>query len=108
MIIDYVIAVIVSLLLLAGSAFSFLAAVGLLRFPDVYSRMHAASKAGTVGSGLILIGFAIHARDSGSSARAILALLFLVMTAPVAAHLLARAASIIRDPPVKTAIRKSR
>src|SRR5690606_16047940 len=49
-----VITLCVAFLLVAGSVFSLLAAVGLLRFPDLYTRMHAASKAGTIGSGLLL------------------------------------------------------
>jgi len=106
--VEYLLAGLVCLLLVGGSLFSLLAAVGLLRFPDVYSRMHAASKAGTVGSGLILIGFALQAPDFGSAARAVAALLFLVTTAPVAAHILARAASLVRDPPAKYIGKKSR
>ena len=108
MIVEYVFAGLVCLFLVGGAVFSLLAAVGLLRFPDVYSRMHAASKAGTVGSGLILIGFAVQAPDFGSAARALAALLFLVTTAPVAAHILARAASQVRDPPAKFIGKQSR
>ncbi len=48
-------------LLLIGSVFSLLAAVGILRLPDLYTRMHAASKAGTMGSGLMLIAIAVNA-----------------------------------------------
>ena len=107
MIVEYLLAGLVCLLLVGGAVFSLLASLGLLRFPDVYSRMHAASKAGTVGSGLILIGFAVQAPDFGSAARALAALLFLVTTAPVAAHILARAASLVRDPPIKIIGRKN-
>ena len=52
---EYAIAILVSLLMLGGAFFAFAAAIGVLRLPDLYSRMHAASKAGTVGSGLLLL-----------------------------------------------------
>ena len=80
------------LLIIVGSVFTLAAAVGLIRLPDVYSRMHAASKAGTVGSGLMMIALAIVADDLATATRAIAGVIFFVLTAPVAAHLLARAA----------------
>lgn len=76
----------------AGSIFALLAAVGLLRLPDLYSRMHAASKAGVVGVGLILFAMALVSLDGAVALRALLGILFLVLTTPVSAHLLARAA----------------
>ena len=60
---DMLVAIAVSVLLVVGSLFSLLAALGLLRFPDLYTRMHAASKAGTVGSGLLLLAAGLHALD---------------------------------------------
>jgi multicomponent Na+:H+ antiporter subunit G len=79
-------------LVVVGAIFSLLAAVGIVRLPDVYSRMHAASKAGTVGSGLLLIALGLHALDGGTFMRAIAGVIFLLLTAPISAHLLARAA----------------
>jgi multicomponent Na+:H+ antiporter subunit G len=79
-------------LLIVGALFSFLAAIGILRLPDLYTRMHAASKAGTLGAGLALIAIAIYALDAAVALRALAGVTFLVLTAPVAAHLLARAA----------------
>jgi multicomponent Na+:H+ antiporter subunit G len=79
-------------LVVIGSAFSFLAALGILRLPDLYTRMHAASKAGPVGAGLMLLGVALVALDGAVMLRAILGILFLLLTTPVSAHLLARAA----------------
>ena len=61
----------VSILLVAGTVFSVLAALGLLRLPDVYTRMHAASKAGTVGSGLLLIAAGIGSQDPAILIRAL-------------------------------------
>lgn len=75
-----------------GSLFSLLAAIGILRLPDLLTRMHAASKAGLIGAGLIMIGIAIASGESAIVLRAVLGMLFLALTTPVSAHLLARAA----------------
>ena len=80
-----------SLLLLAGSVFSLLAAIGILRFPDFLTRTHAASKAGVVGGGLVLLAVGIVSLDAGIAVRAVMGIVFLVLTTPLAAHLLARA-----------------
>jgi multicomponent Na+:H+ antiporter subunit G len=79
-------------LLLVGSLLSAVAALGILRFPDVYTRLHAASKAGPLGAGLILLGVAFAAGDWAIAVRCVLGFLFLILTSPVSAHLLARAA----------------
>ena len=81
-----------ALLILSGSIFGLLAAVGMVRLPDLYTRMHAASKAGVVGAGLILLGTAIASGSGAIFLRALLGIVFLAMTTPVSAHLLARAA----------------
>lgn len=86
-----VINVLVGLLMVVGALFTLFAAMGILRFPDLYSRMHAASKAGVFGSGLILIGLALFAQDYTIVTRAFLAILFLILTTPISAHLLAKA-----------------
>lgn len=80
------------LIIIAGSIFGLLAAVGVLRLPDLYTRMHAASKAGTLGAGLMFAAIAIVAFDGAVILRAIAGFVFLLLTAPVSAHLLARAA----------------
>jgi len=80
-----------ALLLVAGSAFALIAALGIVRLPDLLTRMHAASKAGTAGSGLLLIAAAIHLDDWQTWAKALTAIVFFVLTAPVSAHLLAKA-----------------
>lgn len=77
-------------LLLLGSAFTLLAAIGVLRLPDLYTRMHAASKAGAVGGGLILLAVALVSFDGSVALRAIIGACFLLLTTPVSAHLLAR------------------
>ena len=80
------------ILLIIGAFFAMVAAIGIIRLPDVYSRMHAASKAGTVGSGLMIIALAVTAAGSGTPIRALAGVVFFLITAPIAAHLLARAA----------------
>ena len=86
--IDLVIAV----FLVLGGAFAAIAGLGLLRLPDVLIRMHASTKAGTLGVGLIVIGTAIHFGGLIVATKAALIILFLLLTAPVAAHLIGRAA----------------
>jgi multicomponent Na+:H+ antiporter subunit G len=83
--------ILAGIMILIGAIFSLGAVLGLLRFPDVYSRMHAASKAGTLGAGLMLLAIAIHANDISIVTRAFAAIIFLLLTAPISAHLLARA-----------------
>ncbi|HTO26993.1 MAG TPA: monovalent cation/H(+) antiporter subunit G [Devosia sp.] len=79
------------LMLLLGALFSLIAAIGVLRLPDLLTRMHAASKAGPVGAGLVLLAVAVMSADVGVALRAIVGFVFLLLTTPVAAHLLARA-----------------
>jgi len=79
-------------LLVSGGAFAFIAGVGLVRMPDLYIRMHAATKAGTLGAGLILAGVAVHSTEPGVIVRALATIAFLMLTAPVAAHMIGRAA----------------
>jgi monovalent cation/proton antiporter, MnhG/PhaG subunit len=78
-------------LLLLGAVFSVLAAVGVVRLPDLYTRMHAASKAGAVGGGLILLAVALLSQDAAVALRAVIGVAFLLLTTPLSAHLLARA-----------------
>lgn len=83
---------IAGVLIIIGAAFALIAAIGLLRLPDVYTRMHAASKAGTLGSGVMLIALAVYTDDHAVFTRALAGVLFFLLTAPVSAHLLAKAA----------------
>ncbi|MBF9043135.1 Na+/H+ antiporter subunit G [Rhodobacterales bacterium HKCCE4037] len=94
MIVEYIMAALV----LLGGFFCFIAGLGVLRLPDVLIRMHASTKAGTLGSGLILIAVAIFFSDIGTMTRALATILFLLMTAPVAAHMIGRAAFRSRVP----------
>ncbi len=83
---------IAGVLLIIGAFFTLVAAVGVVRFPDLYTRMHAASKTGTVGSGVMLLAIAVHSGQFDVVTRAIAGVVFFLLTAPLAAHLLARAA----------------
>lgn len=83
---------VVDVLLLLGSALSFLAALGLVRLPDLYTRMQAATKAGTLGIILLAAAVAAHFATTGVTARVLLIIFFVFLTAPVAAHVIARAA----------------
>ena len=78
--------------LLLGSVLSLIAAAGVLRMPDIFIRMHAATKAGTVGVSSITIGVMIHFGTLTVTSRGVLVIAFFLLTAPVAAHMIARAA----------------
>jgi multicomponent Na+:H+ antiporter subunit G len=82
------------LLFILGAFLMFLAGLGLLRLPDVFLRMSAATKASTLGAGFILIAAALFFEDLGTASRAIATVFFLLLTGPVAAHRIARAAYI--------------
>jgi len=85
-------AVITAALLIVGSFFCLVAAVGMLRLPDTLIRIHAATKAGTLGAGFILLAEAFAIVELGTTLRVAAIIVFLLLTAPVAAHLIGRAA----------------
>lgn len=89
---------IMSALLITGGAFLLLAAVGIVRMPDLYSRIQAATKAATLGVGCIILALAIHFVDLGITVRALLVIAFLFLTQPVAAHMIGRAAYFVGVP----------
>lgn len=78
-------------LMLAGSTFCLLAALGLLRFPELFARLHASAKAGPLGAGLLLVGAGLTSMDLWVVVRCALGLAFLILVSPLSAHLLARA-----------------
>ncbi|KPJ97566.1 MAG: hypothetical protein AMS20_16925 [Gemmatimonas sp. SG8_28] len=86
-----------------GAFFVGVAALGVLRMPDLFTRMHAATKAGTLGAGLLLLGAALVLRDPWVAVRAVLTVAFLALTIPVASHLVARAAYRTRSAPLWSA-----
>lgn len=81
-----------AILVLAGAFFCLVASIGILRFRDLFMRMHAAAKTGTFGAGLPLVAVAVALWDASTAIRALTTVAFLLTTAPIAAHLLGRAA----------------
>lgn len=81
------------ILAMLGSGVLLLAAAGLFRLTDAVSRQHAATKAGTLGLGMILAGAALHGGDWAWGGRTLTILAILFVTLPVASHMLARAAA---------------
>nr|WP_296751853.1 monovalent cation/H(+) antiporter subunit G [Thioalkalivibrio sp.] len=77
--------------LVAGAGFMLIAALGLLRMPDLLTRMHATTKAGVLGAGLIMVGAAIFIGQLTVVVKAVAVIAFLILTAPVAAHAIGRA-----------------
>lgn len=84
--------VIASVLLLLGVSLAITASIGLHRFPDVFARMHAATKPATLGLALVLGGAAIRVEQRADIAKLLLVVLLQFITAPVAAHMVGRAA----------------
>jgi multicomponent Na+:H+ antiporter subunit G len=84
--------VVSSVLVLTGVSLFVLAAVGLQRFRDVFTRMHVATKPATLGLTLVLAGAAIQMDSAGAIAKLALVAVLQFMTAPVGAHLVGRAA----------------
>jgi len=89
---------VVAALLLIGASFLLLAGVGMLRMPDVFSRMQAATKASTLGVACILVAVALHFNDLGIAMRALATSVFFLLTAPVSAHLMGRASYFLGVP----------
>ena len=86
------------IIILIGAIFSFIAALGMLRMPDLLMRMHAGTKAGTLSVGLILLGTGIDFGTISAITKCLLAIIFLFITIPIGAHMLGRAAYFIQVP----------
>lgn len=79
-------------LLLSGVSLYVIAGLGLVRLPDVFSRMHAATKPATLGLALVLLGAVLRVETGGDAAKLLLVGAFTFLTAPVGAHMLGRSA----------------
>jgi multicomponent Na+:H+ antiporter subunit G len=90
--VEAVVEVVSSALLLGGVGLAVVAGVGLLRFPDVFSRMHAATKPATLGLLMVCLGAAMVMDDPAHRSKLLLVAAFQFLTAPVAAHMIGRAA----------------
>lgn len=84
--------VLAAILLVLGAFLATVAAIGLQRFDDVLARMHSATKPATLGLLLIVIGTTVVLREPGSVLKLVLVILLQMVTAPVGAHLVGRAA----------------
>ena len=85
-----------AVLWIVGSAFAFLAALGVVRMPDVFTRMQASTKASTLGLGCLLLGSALQLSDLASTIRLMSIGAFIFLTTPVSAHVIARASYKVR------------
>ena len=83
--------IMVSLLLLVGSVFIVIGAIGLVRLPDFFMRLHGPTKSTTLGVGGVLLAALVHAAGRDFSLRELVITLFLFVTAPVSAYLLGQA-----------------
>jgi multicomponent Na+:H+ antiporter subunit G len=81
-----------------GAVFMFVAGLGIVRMPDLYLRMSASTKAATLGVSSVLVATAIYFNDLGITGRSAAIIAFLLLTAPVAAHMIGRAAYITGVP----------
>ena len=81
-------------LIAVGVLFNIFGCIGLVRFPDVYNRLQAATKCVTLGTVFLLIGVAVHAGISATAAKAIVCAVFVLVTSPTAAHAIAKGAHI--------------
>jgi multicomponent Na+:H+ antiporter subunit G len=87
-----------SVMLIIGCSLLLVAALGVFRMPDLYIRMSASSKAMTLGIGCLAVALALHVNDAAVTTRAILLIVLFFLKAPVAAHILGRAAYITGVP----------
>jgi multicomponent Na+:H+ antiporter subunit G len=79
-------------LLLGGVFFAVVGGIGLIRLPDLFSRMHGSGMTDTLGAGMILGGLALHAGADLVTVKLVAALFFLLVTSPTSTHALSRAA----------------
>jgi multicomponent Na+:H+ antiporter subunit G len=97
---EIIIFIVVSL----GALFILLAGIGLIRMPDLYLRISVTTKAATLGVGLLLLGTALYFQEVSITTRAIAIILFLLLTAPIGAHLIGRASYFIGLPMWKNSV----
>lgn len=91
------------ILVILGSLISALAAIGLLRLDDVYARAHAAGKAATLGSMLLISGVFLYfiGRESYVNMQLLVGILFILITGPLASHLIIKSAYNLQTPASK-------
>lgn len=84
--------IIAIIFLVFGTVLMLISALGVVRMPDLYLRMSASTKSSTIGGGTVLLAAAIYFNDLGIASRAVAVIFFLLLTAPIAAHMIGRAA----------------
>lgn len=101
--------ILLSILIILGGFFTLVGSLGLFKLPDFYMRLHGPTKASTLGVGAVLVASAIHfsVKTGDISLHEILVTLFLFITAPVSAHLMAKAALHIKVIQEKRTLNKS-
>lgn len=97
--------IIIAILSTIGACAILIASIGILRMPDFYLRLSVTVKAATLGSGLLLLSAAIYFPQVSVTTKAIAIIFFLILTAPVSAHMIGRAAYFIGTPLWKGTIR---
>lgn len=90
--------IVIAIIATVGALFVLLAAIGVLKMPDLFLRISVTTKAATLGVGLMLVGVIIHFSDFYTTTRSIAIVLFVFLTAPIGAHLIGRAAYIFGVP----------
>jgi multicomponent Na+:H+ antiporter subunit G len=98
--------IIIALLFIAGSFFLTVGALGVVRFPDFYTRMHPAGKCDTLGQSLILLGLMIYEGASFVSIKLLFIIIFIFIANPTATHALAKAAYVAGVKPWKEGDKK--
>jgi multicomponent Na+:H+ antiporter subunit G len=90
--------ILTGIFLVLGAAFMLIAALGVWRMPDLLTRMHATTKAGVLGAGLMLVGVGIYFGEVSVLVRVVAVIGFIMLTAPVAAHMIGRAGYFVGVP----------
>jgi multicomponent Na+:H+ antiporter subunit G len=88
--------IIFSIFLVSGSFFIFVAAMGILKLPDLYTRMHATAKASSLGIGLLAMTAGFYFFEFWVFIKTILIIILIFLTAPVSAHMIARAGYLLK------------
>ena len=101
---------IISFFLFVGALFLLVGSFGLYRLPDFYMRLHAPTKASTLGIGAILIASIIFysSTQGGLSIKEFLITLFIFLTAPITAHMLSKAALHVRQAPLESTLNRDK
>lgn len=88
----------VAALVVTGTTFILLASIGVVRMPDVYMRMQVSTKGASLGAGCVLLAVPVFFGDVAIGVRALLIIVFIFLTTPISAHMLARAAYMVGVP----------